>query len=111
MPLYEYQCTGCGDISTAFRKIADRHTKTLCECGSAIKLIICPVRGITDIQPYKSMLTGEIVTTRSRHRNLLREHGCIEVGNETQYLKPKSIQSPPGLKETLVREVKKHRDY
>lgn len=35
-----------------------------------------------DIQPYKSMITGEMITSRSHHRAHLRQHGCIEVGNE-----------------------------
>jgi len=64
-----------------------------------------------DITPHRSMVTGEMVTTRSRHRNILREHGLIEVGNETRYLKPKPITTPPGLKEAIVREVKKRRGY
>jgi hypothetical protein len=64
-----------------------------------------------DIQPHRNMVTGEIVTTRSRHRNILREHGLIEVGNETGYLKSKPVTTPPGLKEAIVREVKKHRGY
>jgi hypothetical protein len=62
-----------------------------------------------DIQPYKSQLTGEMVTSRSRHRNLLREHGCIEVGNETRYLKPKPITTPPGRKEAIIRAAAKYR--
>lgn len=35
-----------------------------------------------DIQPYKSMITGEIVQGRRQHREHLRQHGVIEVGNE-----------------------------
>lgn len=35
-----------------------------------------------DIQPYKSMITGEMITGRRQHREHLRQHGCIEVGNE-----------------------------
>lgn len=35
-----------------------------------------------DIQPYKSMITGEMITSRSQHRVHLRQHNCIEVGNE-----------------------------
>lgn len=42
-----------------------------------------------DIKPYQSMITGEIITSRSKHREHLREHGCVEIGNEalktTQY--------------------------
>ena len=35
-----------------------------------------------DIQPYKSMITGEMINGRRQHREHLRQHGCIEVGNE-----------------------------
>lgn len=62
-----------------------------------------------DIQPYKSMINGEVVGSRSRHRALLREHGCIEVGNETRYLKPKPIATPPGRKEAIIRAASKYR--
>jgi hypothetical protein len=55
-----------------------------------------------DIQPYKSQLTGEMVESRSRHRSLLREHNCVEVGNETKYLKPKPVTPAPGLKQRLI---------
>lgn len=35
-----------------------------------------------DLQPYKSMITGEMINGRRQHREHLRQHGCIEVGNE-----------------------------
>ena len=35
-----------------------------------------------DIQPYRSMITGEMITSRSQHREHLRQHGCTEIGNE-----------------------------
>jgi hypothetical protein len=54
-----------------------------------------------DIKPYKSMIDGSEITSRSRHREHLRMHGCIEIGNETKYLQPKPLQSPAGLRETL----------
>ncbi len=56
-----------------------------------------------DISPYRSQIDGTLITSRSRHREHLRSHGCIEIGNETKYLKPKPLQSPPGLKETIIR--------
>ena len=40
-----------------------------------------------DIQPYKSMIDGRMITSRSEHRAHLKAHGCIEVGNEDP-LKP-----------------------
>lgn len=61
---------------------------------------------MVDIQPYRSMQTGEMITSRSRHRDHLRQHGLIEIGNETKYLqkKPKKYEAP-GLKETVARLV------
>jgi hypothetical protein len=58
-----------------------------------------------DIQPYKSMIDGSIITSRSRHREHLRGHRCIEVGNDPSVMNPqrKPLESPPGLKETLIR--------
>lgn len=64
-----------------------------------------------DIEPYQSMVTGEMVTSRSRHRAILKQHNCIEVGNETKYLKAKPVAPPPGLKNHIVQAVKKHRGY
>lgn len=37
---------------------------------------------MSDIGAYKSMITGQMITSRSEHRDHLRAHGCIEVGNE-----------------------------
>lgn len=36
-----------------------------------------------EIKPYKSMITGEMITSRAQHRAHLKRHGCVEVGNET----------------------------
>lgn len=35
-----------------------------------------------DISPYNSIITGELITSRSKHREHLRKHNCIEVGSE-----------------------------
>jgi len=56
-----------------------------------------------DIQPYKSMVDGSVISSRSTHREHLRMHNCIEVGNETKYLKPKELTPAPGLRDTLAR--------
>lgn len=59
-----------------------------------------------DIQPYKSMATGEMITSRSQHRAHLKDHGLVEVGNETKYLtKKKERKEVPGLKEAIARQV------
>lgn len=55
----------------------------LVEYGSHVKERVAPdVMG--DIKPYQSMITGEVIESRSTHRAHLKQHGCIEVGNETE---------------------------
>ena len=57
-----------------------------------------------DIKPYISQIDGSTINSRSRHREHLREHGCIEVGNDSSLFgKPKPLSPSPGLKETLIR--------
>jgi hypothetical protein len=59
-----------------------------------------------DISPYKSMATGEMITSRSQHREHLKRHSLIEIGNETKYLaKKEPIKPPPGLRDTIARTV------
>lgn len=35
-----------------------------------------------DIDPYKNMINGGMITSRSEHRELLKANNCFEVGNE-----------------------------
>lgn len=65
---------------------------------------------IPDIQPYQSMVDGRMIGGRRQHREHLRAHQLIEVGNETKYLKPTGAPPPPGLKETIIREVHRAKD-
>lgn len=43
-----------------------------------------------DISPYQSMQTGEMITSRSHHREHLRRHGLVEIGNEIDAAMKKS---------------------
>ena len=56
-----------------------------------------------DIQPYTSQIDGSLIESRSKHRAHLKQHNCIEIGNETKHLKPHVQKPPPGLKEELIR--------
>lgn len=58
---------------------------------------------IEDTKPYKSMVTGEMIEGRRAHREHLRTHGVVEVGNDLDRAKPRSSAPAPGLKETLAR--------
>ena len=58
---------------------------------------------IRDIEPYQSTIDGRMITSRSEHRDHLRAHGKIEVGNE--WIDPPEKEplpsSAPDVAETL----------
>ena len=57
-----------------------------------------------DIAAYQSQVTGEMITSRSQHREHLRKHGLIEVGNETQsMMKKRDIGVSPESRERRKR--------
>jgi hypothetical protein len=63
---------------------------------------------ICDIAPYQSMITGEMITSRSAHREHLKQHNMIEVGNEIKYIsQPTKMDPPKGLKEEIIKQVNK----
>lgn len=63
---------------------------------------------IPDCQPFKSMINGQIINSKSTYRHHLKEHGCVEVGNDSTVLNPvrKPMKSPPGLRQELIRTAK-----
>ena len=58
---------------------------------------------IPDIQPYQSMQTGEMITSRSHHRAHLKQHGLIEIGNEIKTAMTK--QQPRDDRESRKRAI------
>jgi len=59
---------------------------------------------VPDIQPYRSMIDGSTIGSRSRHRDHLRAHGCIEIGNETQPV-PAPIETPKAQRDARKRAL------
>lgn len=51
---------------------------------------------IGDIAPYRSQVTGEMITSRSQHREHLKAHDCVEIGDQMHHLKakPPTFESP-----------------
>ena len=63
---------------------------------------------LKDIQPYRSMVDGSWITSRSQHREHLKKHNCVEVGDQIPaVLKPKPIPeaSPEKRKQLIVSQV------
>ena len=53
----------------------------------------------SDIKAYRSVITQEPITSRSQHREHLRMHGAVEVGNE--YPKGGLREASPPVREDV----------
>lgn len=60
---------------------------------------------VGEIKPYKSMINGEMITSRAQHREHLKKHNCVEVGNDIpKDLTPKGIPDvSPQRRRELIR--------
>jgi hypothetical protein len=56
-----------------------------------------------DIAGYTSMVDGSWISSRSHHRNHLRQHNCIEVGNEK--ITPPQRQPDKTMKQDILRAM------
>ena len=66
------------------------------------------VQIMPEIEPYVSQITGELITSRAKHREHLRRHGFTEVGNDSSLTKPYTGMpdtNPQGRKELLRAQV------
>lgn len=109
MPIYHIACAHCGDEQDLYRSLATYNELPVC-CGEMMKRQVTAPMVMTDMQPYRSMIDGRMITSRSQHRDHLKSHGCIEVGNETKYLKPKekidlTPESKAARKQKIIEQV------
>ncbi len=67
---------------------------------------------IADIQPYQSQATGEMITSRSQHREHLKRHGLIEIGNEIDYhMKKQPPKDDREARRRVIAEVLNSKGY
>lgn len=62
---------------------------------------------IPDIDPYKSMVTGERIRGRAHHKQHLRQHGLQEVGN--QPVRERKWREMPKAHEDIQRAIEETR--
>lgn len=74
-------------MKKTYRAVGDTWVETTKQVNNSAPMIM------GDIKPYKSMIDGSMITSRSQHRNHLKDNGCIEVGNEKMENKPAPIKS------------------
>lgn len=112
MPIYPCVCKKCGkteDVSMGIREYsADKMPPC---CGEVMaRVITSPSIAMMDaISPFKSPVDGSWIETRRQREEHNRRNGVIDVGNEKPDLKPKEIESPEGLKETIGRTLHEQR--
>ena len=89
IPLYQYECV-CGAQEEATRTVADRHSGPS-HCGQKMALTITASYHIQPgFEPYRAVgIDGRIVSTRKQHRDMLKEFGKVEVGNDSSVAPPK----------------------
>lgn len=99
MPLYDARCE-CGAVKEILRTYAERDVPEPCECGQQMKRVWLPSRVMRDIEGYVSPIDGKWVGSRSEHREHMKKHGVIELGNE----KPKLGAFKPSVPREAIRE-------
>ena len=104
MPLYDLKCK-CGKTGEIFLRLSDFDNLPVCDCGNTFSRVISAPNVMEDIKPYKSMVTGEMISSRSRHRAHLKEHNCIEVGNEKPNFAPRKIEPTKQEKYELRKQI------
>jgi hypothetical protein len=58
---------------------------------------------MNDIQPYKNMVDGQMITSRSTHREFLKANRLVEIGTETKAHLTK--QAPKVDRESIKRDI------
>src|SRR5438045_3286802 len=81
MPLYDAKCE-CGRVKEIMRSYEARDVPETCECGAEMKRVWLPSRVMRDIEGYVSPIDGKWIGSRSDHREHMKRHGVIELGNE-----------------------------
>lgn len=109
MPLYTFSCVACGSRTDEYRAVEHRNEAPTCRCGGSTERIIsAPAMVMPDIKPYRSTIDGSMISSRSQHRAHLKQHNCIEIGNE-KLPDPKPKEAPPGTKQAVIEAFHKAR--
>jgi len=81
MPIYPCKCKSCGHYEEVFLTVAE-HKNLPDHCGQQMSRVFTAPHVIEDMKPYISPIDGKPVKNRAAHRDHMKRHGVIEVGNE-----------------------------
>jgi hypothetical protein len=112
MPTYTVQCAVCKETRNIYRHVSEHGKWPKC-CHRKMRQVILPAQIRKDIEPYQAVgfdvATGTrpVIGSRSRHQQYLRDNGYEEVGNEPIREQPKAADQLPGVRDEIVRNLKK----
>ena len=108
MPLYEVKCNTCGKRDEVFRRVAEIDDMPVC-CGEKMERQLSAPQIQPEIQPYKSMATGDIIDSRTKHKRHLKERGLVEIGDQHEahqkQLEQRKKEQEKKQAEALRREI------
>lgn len=78
MPLYEYECDKCGEITDAHRSVENRNDCPPCRCGGTTHKIISYGKSVSDLTPYYDDNLESWVDSKRHRRKLMRDQGVEE---------------------------------
>lgn len=92
MPIYAYHCPTCGADADEFRKVDDRDNAPMC-CDAPMKReITAPMVSVPPSFAYKCQMSGEVVTTYRKRKELMEKHGVVDARDYTETIKKKQAE-------------------
>lgn len=85
MPLYVYECKGCGFTKEEIHTVADMENSGLCECGSEFFIVIQPVRAVGEIFGFNAHYDyqlGRHFESAAEKKDFLDKKGFIQEGGD-----------------------------
>ena len=85
MPLYEYRCRDCGEITEAVRSVDERMDAPACGCGGETYKIISAYRVHPDFEPYYDDNLETHIKSKQHRKQVMREQGVSEYYGQGWY--------------------------
>jgi len=88
--IYTAQCRQCGQQQDYYATLAERK-KTPSHCGRKMKRIMVAAMVAPAFQEYRAVgIPGKPwIKTKQEHKDTLRQHGKIEIGNDVSRAPPR----------------------
>lgn len=103
MPIYTVRCVCCDATQDIYRSL--KEFDDLPEhCGQRVERVITAPYVAPDIQPFRSIVDGSVINSRSDRREHMKKHKLIELGNEP--IKKQEYRGDHNVRPELTQAVK-----